>query len=176
MLKPLSPFFPGSFHTGAGRQFAIGFEGANVVAEVFAKDKGNAEAATADLAAALTKHATIADKVGNKVATETGWAYVGVDPTPAPLGEVSIGAAIEGFTGAKFGSAERSRLRGSSPPQSKPYDLLSRSFLSWLTVFVNESLIDTRVKWRHRLFVSFQRTCAGCVRIAPDGLLVETFR
>ena len=105
MLKPLSPFFPGSFHTGAGRQFAIGFEGANVVAEVFAKDKGNAEAATADLTAALTKHATVADKVGNKVAAETGWAYVGVDPTPAPLGEVSIGAAIEAFTGAKFGSS-----------------------------------------------------------------------
>jgi uncharacterized protein (UPF0210 family) len=105
MLKPLSPFFPGSFHTGAGRQFAIGFEGANVVAEVFAKDKGSAEAATADLTAALTKHATVADKVGNKVATRTGWAYVGVDPTPAPLGDVSIGSAIEAFTGAKFGSS-----------------------------------------------------------------------
>lgn len=30
---------------------------------------------------------------------------VGVDPTPAPLGEVSIGAAIEAFTGARFGSS-----------------------------------------------------------------------
>jgi uncharacterized protein len=28
-----------------------------------------------------------------------------VDPTPAPLGDVSIGAAIEAFTGAKFGSS-----------------------------------------------------------------------
>jgi hypothetical protein len=105
MLKPLSPFFPGSYHTGAGRQFAIGFEGANVVAEVFTRDKGNAEAATADLTAALTKHATVADKIGNKVAAETGWSYAGVDPTPAPLGDVSIGAAIEDFTGARFGSS-----------------------------------------------------------------------
>ena len=30
---------------------------------------------------------------------------MGVDPTPAPLGEVSIGAAIEAFTGARFGSS-----------------------------------------------------------------------
>jgi len=105
MLKPLSPFFPGSYHTGAGRQFSIGFEGANVVAEVFTKDKGNAEAATADLTAALTRHATAADKIGNKVAIETGWTYAGVDPTPAPLGDVSIGAAIESFTGARFGSS-----------------------------------------------------------------------
>jgi hypothetical protein len=105
MLKPLSPFFPGSYHTGPGRQFAIGFEGANVVAEVFTKDKGDADLATDDLTAALTKHASVADKIGNKVAAETGWNYVGVDPTPAPLGDVSIGAAIEDFTGAKFGSS-----------------------------------------------------------------------
>jgi uncharacterized protein (UPF0210 family) len=103
MLKPFGPFFPGSYHTGAGGQFAIGFEGANVVRDVFAKDKGNAEAATADLTAALTKHASVATAVGKKVAGETGWTFLGVDPTPAPLGDVSIGAAIEAFTGAKFG-------------------------------------------------------------------------
>jgi len=105
MLKPYGPFFPGSYHTGAGGQFAIGFEGANVVRDVFAKDKGNAEAATADLTAALAKHASVATAVGKKVAAETGWTYLGVDPTPAPLGDVSIGAAIEAFTGAKFGSS-----------------------------------------------------------------------
>ena len=107
MLKPFAPFFPGSYHTGAGRQFAVGFEGANVVFDVFSKskDKGNAEAALADLTVALTKHASVAAAVGRKVAAETGWAYLGVDPTPAPLGDVSIGAAIEAFTGAKFGSS-----------------------------------------------------------------------
>jgi uncharacterized protein len=105
MLKPFTPFFPGSYHTGAGRQFAIGFEGANVVRDVFAKDTGNAEAARIDLTAALTKHASVAAAVGKKVAAETGWSYLGVDPTPAPLGDVSIGAAIEAFTGATFGSS-----------------------------------------------------------------------
>jgi uncharacterized protein (UPF0210 family) len=105
MLKPYSPFYPGSYHTGNGKQFAIGFEGANVVRDVFAKDKGNAEAATADLTAALTVHASVADSVGRKVAAETGWTYMGVDPTPAPLGDVSIAGAIEAFTGAKFGSS-----------------------------------------------------------------------
>ncbi len=105
MLKPLGPFYPGSFHTGVGKQFSIGIEGAGLVADVFTRDKGNAEAATADLTAALTKHAKVADSIGNKVAAETGWAYVGFDPTPAPLGEVSIATAIEDFTGAKFGSS-----------------------------------------------------------------------
>ena len=105
MLKPLGPFYPGAYHTGAGKQFAIGFEGAGVVEEVFARDKGDAEAATADLTRELTKHATVAERIGNNVAAETGWTFAGVDPTPAPLGDVSIGRAIESFTGAKFGSS-----------------------------------------------------------------------
>lgn len=105
MLRPFSPFFPGSYHIGSGGQFAVGFEGANVVRDVFVRDKGNADSALADLTAALTKHASIADKIGNEVAAKTGWIYMGVDPTPAPLGDVSIGAAIEAFTGARFGSS-----------------------------------------------------------------------
>ena len=105
MVKPYGPFYPGAYHTGVGKQFSIGFEGANVVLDVFTKDKGNVEAAITDLTAALTKHAAVAEAIGNKVAAETGWTYAGVDPTPAPLGDVSIGAAIEAFTGAKFGSS-----------------------------------------------------------------------
>ncbi|HVT97854.1 MAG TPA: DUF711 family protein [Acidobacteriaceae bacterium] len=105
MLKPLGPFFPGSWHNGAGQQFAIGFEGANVVADVFTKDKGNYDAAVADLTRALSEHAQVADSIGRKVAAETGWNYVGVDPTPAPLADVSIGTAIEDYTGARFGSS-----------------------------------------------------------------------
>ena len=105
MLKPYGPFFPGSWHNGPGGQFSIGFEGANVVRDVFAKDKGNADAAIADLTSALTIHAKVADAVGNKIAAATHWTYMGLDPTPAPLGDVSIGAAIEAFTGARFGSS-----------------------------------------------------------------------
>jgi uncharacterized protein (UPF0210 family) len=40
MLKPLSPFFAGSYHPGPGRQFAIGFEGANVVADILQETEG----------------------------------------------------------------------------------------------------------------------------------------
>jgi uncharacterized protein len=105
MLKPYGPFFPGSWHNGPGGQFSIGFEGANVVRDVFAKDKGDADAATRDLTAALTIHAKVADTIGNKIAAATHWSYMGVDPTPAPLGDVSIGTAIEAFTGARFGSS-----------------------------------------------------------------------
>ncbi len=105
MLKPLGPYYPGTYHTGAGHQFSIGFESANLVQAVFARTHGNFDESVAALTQVLTVHAKIAEEVGNKIAASSGWIFTGVDPTPAPLGDVSIGAAMEAYTGAKFGSS-----------------------------------------------------------------------
>jgi uncharacterized protein (UPF0210 family) len=105
MLKPYGPFYPGTFHTGAGKQFSIGFEGANVVQEVFARTHGDFSGSVAELTKQLTVHAKVAEAIGEQVAAAKAWTFMGVDPTPAPLGDVSIGAAIETYTGAKFGSS-----------------------------------------------------------------------
>ncbi len=105
MLGPYGPFYPGAYHLGAGERLAIGFEGANVVAEVFARTHGDFDAAVAELTRQLTVHARVAEAVGSQVASRHGWTFMGVDPTPAPLADVSIGGAIETFTGARFGSS-----------------------------------------------------------------------
>jgi len=105
MLQPYGPFFPGSYHHGAGHQFSVGLESANVVDAVFAATSGKPQQAADELTKALTRHAVAAEKLARRVEDETGWTYMGLDPTPAPLREVSIGAAIEKFTGAKFGSS-----------------------------------------------------------------------
>ena len=47
----------------------------------------------------------MAETIGLQVAAAKGWSFMGVDPTPAPLADVSIGAAIETYTGSKFGSS-----------------------------------------------------------------------
>ena len=104
MLGPYGPFYPGAWHPGSGERFAIGFEGANVVQEVFARTHGDFDAAVAELTRQLTIHARVAETIGTEVASHHGWTFMGVDPTPAPLADVSIGAAIEAFTGAKFGA------------------------------------------------------------------------
>ena len=105
MLKPYGPFYPGAYHIGTGKQFSIGFEGANVVQEVFAQTRGDFSRSVEELTQRLTVHARVAESIGQRVAATTGWQFMGVDPTPAPLGDVSIGAAIESYTGAKFGSS-----------------------------------------------------------------------
>jgi len=105
MLKPYGPFYPGAYFTGEDRRFSIGFQGANVVQEVFARTHGNFDASVTELTQQLTVHARVAEAIGVKVAAASGWTFMGVDPTPAPLGDVSIGAAIETYTGAKFGTS-----------------------------------------------------------------------
>jgi uncharacterized protein (UPF0210 family) len=105
MLKPYAPFYPGAYFTDEDKRFSIGFQGANVVQEVFARTHGNFDAAVTELTKQLTVHARVAESIGNKIAASSGWTFMGVDPTPAPLGDVSIGAAIETYTGARFGSS-----------------------------------------------------------------------
>jgi uncharacterized protein (UPF0210 family) len=105
MLKPYGPFYPGAYHTGPGKRFSIGFEGANVVQEVFARTRGDFSGSVAELTRQLTVHAKVAETIGQRIAAASGWTFMGVDPTPAPLGDVSIGAAIETYTGGKFGSS-----------------------------------------------------------------------
>jgi uncharacterized protein len=102
-VRPNSPFFPGSWHDGPGDAFAIGLESAGVVEEVFRETAGDPSAAQEALAAALAVHARAVSDAARDIERPTGWRYLGFDPTPAPLHEVSIGAAIEAFTGARFG-------------------------------------------------------------------------
>jgi uncharacterized protein (UPF0210 family) len=104
MLDPYAPFFPGSYHTGAGHSFAVGMESANIVDEAFAST-GDSPDAGEQLAKALTVHAKAVEAIAVRVAKESGWTYLGIDPTPVPLREVSIGAAMERFTGSRFGSS-----------------------------------------------------------------------
>jgi alkaline phosphatase len=45
------------------------------------------------LTAALATHARAVEVAARKTAAGSGWTYAGLDPTPAPGGPVSIGAA-----------------------------------------------------------------------------------
>jgi uncharacterized protein (UPF0210 family) len=104
MVPPLTPFYPGSYHTGFGHQFAIALQSANVVAAAF---QGAADLATAKqrLVDALANSAFEVEAQAQRIDRDTGWAYVGIDLSPAPLKDVSIGAALENLTAQPVGSS-----------------------------------------------------------------------
>jgi uncharacterized protein (UPF0210 family) len=104
LVPPLTPFYPGSYLTGEGHAFALALQSANVVAEALGSGHHPAAAQQA-LESALDEHARAIENIAGIIEKQTGWNYAGLDLSPAPLKEISIGAAIEGFTGAKFGSS-----------------------------------------------------------------------
>lgn len=105
MISPYGPYYPSSYHTGKGHVFTLAMEGANVVQEVFGKYQDPHEAEK-QLTAAFTRYGKELESVAMSVEKSTGWKYQGIDLTPAPQRERSIGAAIESFTGGAFGSSE----------------------------------------------------------------------
>jgi uncharacterized protein (UPF0210 family) len=99
-----TPFYPASYHQGLGHQFAIALQSANVVAAVMAVQR-DPEATRQALISELGLHARAIADLSDKIDRDTGWTYMGLDLSPAPHKEISIGSAIAGFTGSRFGTS-----------------------------------------------------------------------
>jgi uncharacterized protein len=104
-VPPYTPFFPATNHNGPGHQFSVGLEGGAFVADVFAESHGDPRMARELLSGKLAEHARSLEAIALQVEKDSGWSYMGLDATPAPGPDSSIGAAIQQFTGTKFGSS-----------------------------------------------------------------------
>jgi len=104
MVPPYSPFFNAAYHTGFGHQFAVGLQSASLVTAAF-KDAGDLESAKHRLTDMLFDQASEIERHANRIDQETGWRYMGIDLSPAPLKDDSIGEAIEELIQQPFGSS-----------------------------------------------------------------------
>ncbi len=103
-VQAYTPFYPASYHQGLGHQFAIALESANVVAGVMSVQR-DPEATRQALVSELGMHAFALEDIASKIDLETGWSYMGIDLSPAPMKYASIGSATAGFTGGRFGTS-----------------------------------------------------------------------
>jgi len=99
-----APFYPASYFAGEGKQFAIGLESANVVSEVLASTSSPSEVETR-LKHDLGAFAMQIEKIATEISAASGWDYGGIDLSPAPLKEISIGRAFENYLGKPLGSS-----------------------------------------------------------------------
>jgi len=104
LVPPLTPFYPASYHTGFGHQFAIALQSANTVEAAF-RGAPDLETARRHLIDSLGAAAFEVQSLAGRVDRDTGWAYAGIDLSPAPLKDVSIGAAIEEITQMPIGES-----------------------------------------------------------------------
>jgi uncharacterized protein (UPF0210 family) len=96
------PFFPAAFHEGVN-SFAVGLESANLITEAF---KQNNDPATArqTLKLLLEKNLLPIQDIAENISKTLNWPYDGIDASPAPGLDASIGQAIETYSKQPFGS------------------------------------------------------------------------
>lgn len=170
MVRPYGPFYPGAWHPAGGpRSFAIGLESANVVMDVFAHDHDPRTAGRA-LAAALAFHARAMEEAAQQASSGTGWTYAGIDPTPAPGGKVSIGTAIESFTGQPFGAPGTETAAGIITRAVKAVPVKQTGY-SGLMIPVLEDAVLTQ-RWTEGTYgldsiLAYSAVCAGGVDTVP---------
>ena len=103
-VQAYTPFYPASYHQGLGHQFAIALESANVVAAAMAVQR-DAEVTRQVLVTELGRYARSVEDIASKIDQDTGWTYMGLDLSPAPMKYASIASAAAGFTGGRFGTS-----------------------------------------------------------------------
>ncbi len=95
------PFFPAAFHHGKN-SFALGLESANLVTEAF--KNSNHINARQNLKTLFEKNLRPLQDLAEGIAKSYKWNYDGIDVSPAPGLDASIGRAIEEYSRQPFGS------------------------------------------------------------------------
>ncbi len=98
-----TPFFPVGWHEGTS-SIAIGLESAELVRDAFS-DAMDLEEGRRRLAERMTAELQSVEKIASAIAKVENVRYGGIDPSPAPMGAVSIGAALETLSHVPFGDA-----------------------------------------------------------------------
>jgi len=98
-----TPFFPAAWHSGEDG-FSIGLETPNLLHSVFSGSEDIANAGIR-LRDALEAALSPIESIARELAYSHRLRYTGIDTSPAPGPDASIGRAIEALTGKPFGSA-----------------------------------------------------------------------
>lgn len=74
-----------SNHDGAGHEFSVGWEAGAFVEDVLAGANRDMKEAKELLSRAFEQQARAVDAIATQVEKDSGWKFMGLDPTPAPL-------------------------------------------------------------------------------------------
>src|SRR2546426_3031661 len=169
MMKPYGPYYPGSYHLGKGHAFAIAMEGAEVVGDVFRQYRDPVEAEK-HLSAVLGTYTKQVEAVALQLAKTTGWAYEGIDATPAPIGDRSIATAIEYFLDAPFGSVGTETASGIITRAVQSTAVKHTGYSGIMIPIMEDNVLARR--WSEGTFtldsiLAYSAVCAGGVDTLP---------
>jgi uncharacterized protein len=142
-VPPGTPFFPVAYHEGPP-SLSIGLETPNLVRQAFTGLKDPTEA-TQRLHALLNEELPPVEKLARTIAEHGNHAYLGIDTSPAPGLDSSIGAALEALTGEPFGSASTLQACAAVTSAVKSVDVLTCGYSGLMLPILEDPVLANRV-------------------------------
>ena len=138
---PGIPFFPAAYHDGKNA-FAIGLESANLVGEVFNQSKP--ENARQELKDILEKNLIPVQRIAEELSRKLAWQYNGIDASPAPGLDASIGKAIEAYSRQPFGSPSTLRTCALITDVLKSLDIKKCGYSGLMLPIIEDKVLAQR--------------------------------
>lgn len=164
-----TPFFPAAYLTGLGHQFAVGLESAGDVAAAV-KDAPDLATARTRLINMFFQRASDVENVALRVDSERGWTYLGLDLSPAPGKDASIGEAIENISKQPFGASGTLTAVGVITSALKEIGLRKTGYSGLMLPILEDSVLAER--WNAGLvsldaLVSYSAVCGTGLDTVP---------
>ena len=148
--------------------FAIGLELPNVLTQVFAQS--NWETAKANLTQRLERELKPIETIGNKLAASSNWKYDGIDTSPAPGLDASIGEAIETLTKEPFGNSSTLSACALITDVIKNLDVKSCGYSGLMLPVIEDKVLAKRaIERRYTVKELFAFFCGFWYRLRCDS-------
>ncbi len=166
-----TPFFPVAFHEGPP-SLAIALESAAVVGEACREiaDGGGGQDPGDVIARALERVIEPAARIGEACARESGRTWLGVDPSPAPGLDRSIGAAIETLSGVPFGAPGTLDACATITGALRRLDLRTCGYAGLMLPVLEDAVLARRAiegRFTARDLLSFSAVCGTGLDVVP---------
>ena len=138
-----TPFFPVAFHEGPS-SLSVGLETPNLVRQAFTGLKDPIKASER-LRTLLNAELQPVEKLARSLAERAKHAYLGIDTSPAPSLDSSIGSALETLTGEPFGSASTLQACAAVTAAVKSVEVLSCGYSGLMLPILEDPVLANRV-------------------------------
>jgi uncharacterized protein (UPF0210 family) len=163
-----TPFFPVGWHDGPA-SLAIGLESADLVRLAFTGAK-DIDDARRRLTERMTAELKLVETIAAELAQAENVVYRGIDPSPAPMGDRSIGAALEALTGVPFGDAGTLRACAMVTEVLKGIPVRQCGYAGLMLPVLEDTMLSKRAiegRYSMRDLLLFSSVCGTGLDVVP---------
>jgi uncharacterized protein (UPF0210 family) len=163
-----TPFFPVAYHRGP-TAFSIGLETPLLLEDAFAQAK-DIEDGKARLRTLLEAELGPVEKLALDMARAERREYLGIDTSPAPSKDASIGAAIEALTHLPFGSSSTLAACAAITEVLKGLDIKTCGYSGLMLPVLEDPVLATRAaegRYTVRELLLYSSVCGTGLDVVP---------